>query len=44
MQKVPKDPGAYSYNYTLGAGSTTYTITYTLENGGAKTATPNSME
>jgi type II secretion system protein G len=43
MQKVPKDPGAYSYNYTLGAGSTTYKIVYTLDNGTVQTATPNSM-
>jgi len=44
MQKVPKDPGSYSYNYAVGGNGATYTITYTLENGGAKTATPNSME
>jgi len=41
MQKVPKDPGTNSYNYT-GSGAT-YTITYTLEDGGAQTATPYSM-
>ncbi len=44
MQKVPKDPGTYSYDYTVDVNGTSYTIAYTLENGGAKTATPNSME
>jgi len=44
MQKVPKDPGTNSYNYTKGSTGATYTITYTLENGGPKTATESTME
>ena len=45
MQKVPGDPLASgSYVYALGGNGSTYTISYTLENGGAKVATPVSME
>jgi len=43
MQKVPKDPGTYSYDYTMQGSGASYTIAYTLEDGGAKTATPYSM-
>ena len=43
MQKVPKDPGTYSYDYTVDVNGTSYTITYKLDNGTAQTATPNSM-
>ena len=45
MQKVPGDPLASgSYVYAVGGNSSTYTITYELENGGQKVATPVSME
>jgi len=46
MQNVPSDPipGTYSYTYNVGVSNDTYTIAYTLENGGDKTATPYSME
>ncbi len=44
MQKVPKDPGTYSYDYTMQGSGASYTIAYNLENGGPKTATPYSME
>ena len=46
MQNVPTDPipGTYSYIYNVGGSNDTYTIAYTLENGGDKTATPYSME
>ena len=43
MQKVPKDPGTYSYDYTVDVNGTSYTITYKLDNGTAQTATPYSM-
>ena len=44
MQKVPSDPLATgSYNYTPTSSNSSYYITYTLENGGAQTATPNSI-
>ncbi|HOF79800.1 MAG TPA: prepilin-type N-terminal cleavage/methylation domain-containing protein [bacterium] len=46
MQKVPTDPQPTTklYTYDVGSNGSTYTINYTLENGGAKTATPSSME
>ena len=46
MQKVPADPQPTTklYTYDVGSNGSTYTINYTLENGGAKTATPSSME
>ena len=46
MQNVPSDPipETYSYTYDVGDSNDTYTIAYTLENGGDKTATPYSME
>ena len=44
MQKVPSDPLATgSYNYTPTSSNSSYYITYTLENGGPQTATPNSI-
>ena len=45
MQSVPKDPLASgSYTYTLGTGSSTYSIVYKLEkNTGNSTATPVTM-
>ena len=46
MQNVPDDPQYPNkiYTYSVGTGSSTYAISYVLENGGAKTATQSSME
>ncbi len=47
MQNVPDDPQYPNKIYTYGvggAGNSTYTISYVLENGGAKVATQASIE
>jgi len=43
---VPDDPQQPNkiYTYDVGSTNSTYTISYVLENGGAKVATQSSIE